>query len=129
MSFEIAALNRILHFKSFVKKVILALIFCATSKERRELRLSRCTDSHNSRLDSSANVFVTTRNTTPARPCEGRFGYTWFVCDLKFQGWCSKSGPKSNTHRASYIADELTADHTDKLENGCQFSVNSKLQG
>ena len=28
------------------------------------------------------------RNTTPAKPCEGRFGYIWFVCDLKFQGWC-----------------------------------------
>ena len=27
---------------------------------------------------------------------------------------------------ATYIVDELTADHTDKLENACQFSVNSK---
>ena len=48
---------------------------------------------------------------TPAKPREGRFGYTWFVCDLKFEGWCSKSGPKSNTHYASYIVAELTADH------------------
>ena len=36
--------------------------------------------------------------------------WLYMVC-LKFQGWCSKSGPKSNTHCASYIADELTADH------------------
>ena len=71
---------------------------------------------------------TTTRNTTTAKPREDRFGYTWFVCDLKFQGWCSKSGPKSNTHCASYIVDELTADHTDKLENGRQFSVNGKLK-
>ena len=70
------------------------------------------------------NIHIFSRNTTPAR-----FGYTWFVCDLKFEGWCSKSGPKSNTHCASYIVHELTADHTDKLENGCQFSVNSKLKG
>ena len=70
-----------------------------------------------------------TRNTTPAKPREGRFRYTWFVCDLKFEGWCSKSGPKSNTHCASYIVLELTADHTDKLKNSCQFSVNSKLKG
>ena len=68
-----------------------------------------------------------TRNSTPAKPREGRFGYTWFVFDLKFQGWCSKSGPKSNNHCASYIVNELTADHTDKLENGSQFSVHSKL--
>ena len=71
----------------------------------------------------------TTRNTTPAKPREGRFGYIWFVCDLKFLGWCSKSEPKSNRHCASYIVHEVTADHTDKLENGCQFSVNSKLRG
>ena len=70
-----------------------------------------------------------TRNTTPAKPRVGRFGYIWFVCDLKFQGWCSKLGPKRNTHCASYIVDELTADHTDKLEKDCQFSVNSKLIG
>ena len=56
-----------------------------------------------------------TRNTTPAKPREGRFGYTWFVCDLKFEGWCYKSGRTSNTHCMSYIADELTADHTEKL--------------
>ena len=68
------------------------------------------------------------RNTTPAKAREGRFGYIWFVSDLKFQGLCSKSGPLSNTHCASYVVDELTADHTDKLENGCQFSVNSKLK-
>ena len=52
-----------------------------------------------------------TRNTTPAKPRESRFGYIWFVCDLKFQGWCSKSGSKSNTHCASYIVHQLTADH------------------
>ena len=52
-----------------------------------------------------------TRNTTPAKPREGRFGYIWFVCDLKFEGWCSKPGPKSNTHYVSYIVHELTADH------------------
>ena len=40
---------------------------------------------------------ITTTNTTPAKPREGRFGYIWFVCDLQFQGWCSKSEPKSNT--------------------------------
>ena len=73
MSFEIAALNHILHFKSFVKEVILALIFCATSKERRELRLSRCTDSHNSRLDSSAKVFVATMNIQLSCCRMGRF--------------------------------------------------------
>ena len=33
---------------------------------------------------------------------------------------------KTNTHCASYIVDELTADRTDKLDNGCQFSFNSK---
>ena len=37
--------------------------------------------------------------------------------------------PKPNTHCASYIVDELTADRTDMLENGRQFSVNSKLKG
>ena len=52
-----------------------------------------------------------TTNTTPAKPREGTFGSTWFVCDLKFEGWSSKSGPKSNTHCESYIVDELTADH------------------
>ena len=52
-----------------------------------------------------------TTNTTPAKPCEGRFGYIWFVFNIKFKGWCSKSGPKSNTHFASYIVHELTADH------------------
>ena len=31
---------------------------------------------------------------------------------------------ETNTHCASYIVDELTADRTDKLDNGCQFSVN-----
>ena len=51
------------------------------------------------------------RNTTPAKPREGRFGYIWFVCDLNFQGWCSKSMPKSNTHCACYIVDDvLTAE-------------------
>ena len=48
---------------------------------------------------------------TPAKPREGRFGYIWFVCDLKFQGWCSKSEHKSNTYCASYIVHEITADH------------------
>ena len=62
-------------------------------------------------IESVVYSFYKTRNTTPAKPREGRFGYIWFVCDLKFQGWCSKSGPKSNTHSASYIVDELTADH------------------
>ena len=52
-----------------------------------------------------------TRNTTPAKPREVRFCYIWFVCDLTFQGWCFKSGPKSNTHCVSYIVHELTADH------------------
>ena len=56
-------------------------------------------------------IIIITRNTTPAKPREGRFGYIWFVCNLKFQGWCSKSGPKSNIHFASYIVHELTADH------------------
>ena len=55
------------------------------------------------------------------------FGYMCFVCDLNFQGWCSTLGPKSNTHCSSYIVDDLTAGHTDKLENGCQFNFNSKL--
>ena len=36
---------------------------------------------------------------------------------------------KTNTHCASYIVDEVIADRTDKLENGCQFSVYSKLKG
>ena len=49
-----------------------------------------------------------TRSTTLAKSREGRFGYIWFVCNLKFQG---KSRPKSNTHCASYIVDELTPDH------------------
>ena len=35
------------------------------------------------------------------------FGYIWFVSDLKFQGCCSKSGPKSYTHCASYIVDRI----------------------
>ena len=47
----------------------------------------------------------------PAKPREGRFGYMWFVCNLKFHGWCSKLGPKSKTHCASYIVHERTADH------------------
>ena len=32
------------------------------------------------------SAFTLTRNTTPAKPREGRFGSIWFVCDLKFQG-------------------------------------------
>ena len=46
--------------------------------------------------DSGSYVNLFTRNTTPAKPREGR---------------CSKSGPKSNTHCVSYIVRELTADH------------------
>ena len=65
-----------------------------------------------------------TRNTTPAKPQEGRFGYIWFVCKLKFQGWCSKSGPKSNTHCASYIVHELTADHILTSSKMAASSVN-----
>ena len=36
---------------------------------------------------------------------------------------------KNNTQCASYIVNEITADRTDKLENGCQFGVDSKLKG
>ena len=74
-------------------------------------------------------VYIYARNTTPAKPHEGRFGYIWFVCDFKFEGWSSRSGPKSNTHCANCIVHELTAGQTDKLENGCQFSIISKLKG
>ena len=70
-----------------------------------------------------------TRNTTPAKPCEGRFGDIWFVCDLKFQAWCSKSVPKTNTHCASYIVHERTADHTDKLENFHKVKGNGSARG
>ena len=33
---------------------------------------------------------------------------------------------KTNTYIPSNIVDELTAGRTDKLDNGCQFSFNSK---
>ena len=33
---------------------------------------------------------------------------------------------KINAHFATYIGDELAADRTDKLENGCQLSVDIK---
>ena len=45
--------------------------------------------------ENNLGHLLITRNTTPAKPREVRFGFTWFVCDLKFQGWCSKSGPKA----------------------------------
>ena len=73
-----------------------------------------------------------TRNTTPAKPRGGRFGYIWFVCNLKFQGWCSKSGPKSNTHCASYIVHELTADHiltSWKMAASSVLTVNYRGEG
>ena len=50
---------------------------------------------------------ICSRTTTPAKPCEGRFGYIWFVC-LPNQG---------------YIVDELAADHTDN-EGGEALFVN-----
>ena len=36
-----------------------------------------------------------TRNTTPAKPREGRFGYIWFVCDLNFTTGVPNQDPKA----------------------------------
>ena len=33
---------------------------------------------------------------------------------------------QTNTHCEKFIVSELTADRTEKLENGCHFSVHSK---
>ena len=38
-------------------------------------------------VDASGEFMLDpTRNTTPAKPREGRFGYMWFVYNLKFHG-------------------------------------------
>ena len=50
------------------------------------------------------------------------------MCDLKISRLVFQIRAKSEKHCASYIVDELTADRTDKLENGCQFTMqNSKF--
>ena len=49
------------------------------------------------------------------------------ICDLcAIQNCLFQKQAKTVKHCASKIEDELTADRTDKLKNGCQFSIQNR---
>ena len=75
-----------------------------------------------SRTSTRLRSFKSTRNTTPTKPREGRFGCIGFVCNLKFSRLVFQLRAKTEKHCASYIVDKLTAARAEKLKNCCQFT-------